>query len=721
MNTSPISFPKLTFTTRVYIWVFCLSVIFLLFAIAAWLEAANQTHLDAQRKVDQSLHGFDLLLDERSADLESTGNWLAGQDELANLLVSRDSTGLISYLEPLIKADIVDAITIGDNAGLVLARVDRDWTSTQGGNIQHQPGRRAAVEEQVATGVGRDRYGNLQQIVVLPVYDGEGNLPIGAIELAFYIDDHFLRRIQGQPSSGLTYFYADETILGEFVGREGASWPIEAVPSAVLTAGRGGRSTNSLILQTGRGPYLSKFKPFRSLDNTFVSMYGVGIPLTAMVGEPRGFFGRIALLSLAVAVLLNVGGYVFIHRYAATLRNLNKVAQGVANGDLSASIDLARTDYLGDLPKQLEQMWERLRGSLQTATQERDRYAAIIHSLGIAVAVTDNAHHIVALNPAAELLLRQSGTSLLGRDWTEVFGESGHSEEGTTLLWPSGESRAGRGPDLTIHGKVFLRRDPRVSLNIISRQFQMENSISGCVHALEDASTQEQFIRAKDEFIVNAAHEFRGPLAALRTSVEVLIDDQSTLSKQELNFMLRNMQRAVVRFQGFAENLIDMGNIIAGRFMVRPLPCRFREILELAIGQVKSQLEAREQTLDVRMHCPKDCGVFADRARIVQVLVNLIGNASKYGPDRESIVVSISADKRFMIVEITDRGPGVPPDEQDRLFQRFYRGKRAMFEGTGLGLGLALAKEIVEAHGGQIGLKSQMGAGTTLWFSLLLA
>ncbi len=249
----------------------------------------------------------------------------------------------------------------------------------------------------------------------------------------------------------------------------------------------------------------------------------------------------------------------------------------------------------------------------------------------------------------------------------------------------------------------------------------MENSIAGCVHALEDASTQEQFIRAKDEFVVNAAHEFRGPLAALRTSVEVLIEDQSTLSKQELNFMLRNMQRAVVRFQGFAENLIDMGNIIAGRFMVRPVPCRFEEILELAIGQVKSQLEAREQTLDVRTHCPKDCGVFADRARIVQVLVNLIGNASKYGPDRESILASISADERFMIVEITDRGPGVPPDEQDRLFQRFYRGKRAMVEGTGLGLGLALAKEIVEAHGGQIGLKSQMGAGTTFWFSLLLA
>ncbi len=721
MNTSPISFPKLTFTTRVYIWVFCLSVIFLLFGVAAWLEVANQTHLGAQRKVDQSLHGFDLLLDERSADLESMANWLAGQHELANLILSRDSTGLISYLEPLIKADVVDAITVGDNTGLVLARVDRDWTSAQGGNIQNQSGRRTAVAEQVATGVGKDRYGNLQQIVVLPVYDGGGKLRIGTIEVAFYLDDHFLRQLQREPSSGLTYFYADETILGEFVGREGASWPIEAVPLAVLTAGRGGRSTNSLILQTGRGPYLFKFKPFRSLDKTFVSMYGVGVPLTAMVGEPRGFSGRIAMLSLAVAVLLNVGGYVFVHRYAATLRNLNKVAQGVANGDLSASIGLARTDYLGDLPQQLEQMRERLRGSLQTATQERDRYAAIIHSLGIAVAVTDDAHHIVAVNPAAELLLRQSRTSLLGRDWTEVFGESGQPEEGTALLWPSGESRASRGLDLTIHEKVFLRRDPRVSLNIISRHFQMENSIAGYVHALEDASTQEQFIRAKDEFVVNAAHEFRGPLAALRTSVEVLIEDQSTLSKQELNFMLRNMQRAVVRFQGFAENLIDMGNIIAGRFMVRPVPCGFEEILELAIGQVKSQLEAREQTLDVRTHCPKDCGVFADRARIVQVLVNLIGNASKYGPDRESILASISADERFMIVEITDRGPGVPPDEQDRLFQRFYRGKRAMVEGTGLGLGLALAKEIVEAHGGQIGLKSQMGAGTTFWFSLLLA
>ena len=99
-------------------------------------------------------------------------------------------------------------------------------------------------------------------------------------------------------------------------------------------------------------------------------------------------------------------------------------------------------------------------------------------------------------------------------------------------------------------------------------------------------------------------------------------------------------------------------------------------------------------------------------------MVNLLTNAGKYGPDNEAIILWICADERSVNIDVSDRGTGIAPDEQAQLFQRFYRGKRGSVEGTGLGLGLALAKEIVEAHGGKIGIKSQVGEGTTFWFSL---
>lgn len=221
--------------------------------------------------------------------------------------------------------------------------------------------------------------------------------------------------------------------------------------------------------------------------------------------------------------------------------------------------------------------------------------------------------------------------------------------------------------------------------------------------------------------MMNAAHELRSPLASLRTSIEALNEEQPILSKEELNFMLKKMLRSVVRFEAFVENLIDMGNIMAGRFMIRPIPCLLDEILDAALSQVTTLLEAKGQSLNVRSNSTAPCRVFADPARITQVMVNLLTNASKYGPDNEAIVLWICTGDRFVSLDVSDRGTGIPAEEQAQLFQRFYRGKRGSIEGTGLGLGLALAKEIVQAHGGQIGIKSQVGEGTTFWFSLLKA
>ena len=112
--------------------------------------------------------------------------------------------------------------------------------------------------------------------------------------------------------------------------------------------------------------------------------------------------------------------------------------------------------------------------------------------------------------------------------------------------------------------------------------------------------------------------------------------------------------------------------------------------------------------------------VSADRPRIVQVLINLITNASKYGPESEPILVSVSTQDHMATIDVEDRGQGISLEEQENLFKRFYRGRRAEEEGIGIGLGLALAREIVTAHGGQIGVKSGLGKGTTFWFSLPL-
>lgn len=286
--------------------------------------------------------------------------------------------------------------------------------------------------------------------------------------------------------------------------------------------------------------------------------------------------------------------------------------------------------------------------------------------------------------------------------------------------WSLGETEVSPDNSLIARGRFPLRAQPQVILDVISTQVEVEGKPAGYVHILQDASAQEQLVRAKDEFIVNVAHELRGPLASLRASIELLVEDHATMSMPDLGVMLRTMQRAVVKFQGLVENLVDMGNIQVGRFRVRAAPIRLSSLFEDALAQVNPLLQGRRQSAKINV----DCGsllICADRQRIAQVLINLLSNASKYGPEGEPITLSVCSKDGFVIIEVTDRGPGIAPEEQARLFQRFYRGWRAEEEGIGIGLGLALAREIVQAHGGQMDVRSRVGQGTTFWFSLLKA
>jgi signal transduction histidine kinase len=137
-----------------------------------------------------------------------------------------------------------------------------------------------------------------------------------------------------------------------------------------------------------------------------------------------------------------------------------------------------------------------------------------------------------------------------------------------------------------------------------------------------------------------------------------------------------------------------------------------------AVSQIEPLLRARGQNLEINLDGHGSAVVSADRTRVLQVLVNLLKNASKYSPLNQAITLSVCGDSGQFFFGVTDRGPGITLEDQAHLFERFFRGKRAEEEGAGVGLGLALAKGIVEAHGGHIGVSSTIGSGSTFWFSL---
>jgi signal transduction histidine kinase len=178
------------------------------------------------------------------------------------------------------------------------------------------------------------------------------------------------------------------------------------------------------------------------------------------------------------------------------------------------------------------------------------------------------------------------------------------------------------------------------------------------------------------------------------------------------------MHRSTLWLHNLVENLLCASSIQMGRFQVDPQPTSLQDVLDEAIAFVVPLLDKKGQSLK-RVY-PLHMGeVMADTQRISQVLINLLHNASKYAPSRDEVELCVVDQGSKYRISISEHGPGIPVSEHQHLFERFYRRRPSKGEGKpGVGLGLAIVRSIVELHGGQVGVDSVVGQGSTFWFSL---
>lgn len=218
--------------------------------------------------------------------------------------------------------------------------------------------------------------------------------------------------------------------------------------------------------------------------------------------------------------------------------------------------------------------------------------------------------------------------------------------------------------------------------------------------------------------LATVAHELRGPLTALATSSELLAEDFAHLDPEQVKNMLGAMHRRTLWLQGLVENLLCAATIREGRLQLYRQSLTLLDVLadvEAVVGPILAQ---RGQRLRIRSAniLPE---VLADSRRLGQVLVNLILNASKFGEPNTPIDVTISSRDGVVRVAVADRGPGVSPEQAQRLFEPYYRAPATSGSGKdGVGLGLSIVKSIVEAHGGLVGVESRRGGGARFWFSI---
>ena len=232
---------------------------------------------------------------------------------------------------------------------------------------------------------------------------------------------------------------------------------------------------------------------------------------------------------------------------------------------------------------------------------------------------------------------------------------------------------------------------------------------------LQDVTRLRRFEEFKNDIVATVAHEFRTPLTSLRMAVHLCTEQVAGPLTDKQAELLDAAREDCDRLQGMVDDFLDLSRIESGRVELYPLPTEVAGLIKHALENSKTEADVKGVNLSTSLSLPS-ISVLADHDRIGHVFSNLIGNALRYTPNGGSITLDAAVVDSLVRFAVMDTGSGIPKEYQERIFEKFYQVPESGPKGTGLGL--YIAKEIVRAHGGEIGVESEPGKGSTFWFTL---
>jgi two-component system phosphate regulon sensor histidine kinase PhoR len=236
--------------------------------------------------------------------------------------------------------------------------------------------------------------------------------------------------------------------------------------------------------------------------------------------------------------------------------------------------------------------------------------------------------------------------------------------------------------------------------------------------ALQDITQLVRLNRARRDMVANISHELRTPIANIRLHIDSLFHDQDRPKRKASIATLRDIARETDSLLWLVQELLDLSMIESGQAIMKLVPNNLLEIVHEGVERLRDQLDVKD--IKIVQYVPARLFVLCDRDQTRRVLMNLIRNSIKWSPKGESITISASAHGEDVRISVFDNGPGVPDDQVERVFERFYQIDTARSKGEGSGLGLAICKHIVEAHGGKIWADgNSKGNGGRFTFALL--
>lgn len=424
----------------------------------------------------------------------------------------------------------------------------------------------------------------------------------------------------------------------------------------------------------------------------------------------------LALITAMVALFFSL---VFAERLVLPLRRFVTAAKSISAGEFSVKLKVETRDELGELAEEFNSMAAELRRyhlmNVDRIVAERNKGEAILASIEDGLVVFDTDGRVTGINPA--------GSRILG-----VVHKEGDSLECRQLLTAPGvcdivaeTAATGMQPDLPDERRIISigeGEESRQYLFSATAIRQSSRKFSGVVLLLRDITQLREVERLKSEFVMAASHELRTPLTSLGMGIDLLLEHAAQYLPERERDLLHTAHDEVHRMKGLVHDLLDLSKIESGRIELEfekiPVGTLFEHVHEIFRGQVA--IKRVNLTIDDTEFMPD---VSADTNKIVWVLSNLVSNALRYVGEGGHIRLSAISDKTRVAISVEDDGTGIPPEYQAKIFQKFVRVNKQ--ESGRTGLGLAICKEIIGAHGGEIGVTSAPGKGSTFTFTLGVA
>ncbi|BCR03328.1 hybrid sensor histidine kinase/response regulator [Desulfuromonas versatilis] len=336
---------------------------------------------------------------------------------------------------------------------------------------------------------------------------------------------------------------------------------------------------------------------------------------------------------------------------------------------------------------------------------------AILRSVADGLFVTDNEERLVMMNRAAEQMLGIASGKVLNLPVEQAFAGSPLLEK---LRAAPPAKKGGRQFEFELIEGRHIRYLRAKTSTILDRA----GRAMGTIVILTDLTREWELDRMKTEFISTAAHELRTPLTSIQGFSE-LLTTRDDLDREEQKKFLHYILKQSLGLGRIVNELLDISRIESGQGLALEMaPCDPGEMVEQVLTCCRTQTPKHRFEIALE---PLPRTLLADRGKIVEVLENILSNAVKYSPAGGLVRVSGRATEAGFELAVEDQGIGMTPEQLERIFDRFYRVDASTTASGGLGLGMSIVKNIVEAHGGSIQVSSEPGRGTRVSFVLPLA